>query len=239
MENAKIIIVEDEALIAEHIAMCLEDIGHEIVLITGEGEEVLSFLEENGADLVLVDIQLEGALDGVDTAHEIRVKHGIPFVFVTSNADPATLSRARRTEPAGFVVKPYQPADLAANITMALFKTQRQETAETPEKDSGDSFFIKDGPNFIRVHYRDIRYAEALDNYTRLHLKDRKMVLSQTLKSVEARLDGHGFARVHRSFLVNLVHIDLIGPRHLLIGETEIPISDSQRKSLLESIQIF
>ena len=78
-----------------------------------------------------------------------------------------------------------------------------------------------------------------MDNYTRLHTANGKFVLSQTLKNVESHLKPYGFLRVHRSYVVNLSGIDLIAPRHLLIGEIEIPVSESQRQNLLEHIRLF
>ncbi|HHG86029.1 MAG TPA: response regulator transcription factor [Bacteroidetes bacterium] len=243
MSKPRIFILEDEALIADHIAICLEDLGYEIAGIADNGEEALNAIEKQNPDLCLIDINLHGDLDGIDVAQEIRRRFSVPFVFVTSSADRRTLARVQRTEPAGFIVKPYTSEDLASNIGIALYKASQKavqpisSSEVAPELD--DSFFVKDKHELIRIRYRDILYAEAMDNYTRLHTQKGKFVLSQTLKSVDARLNGQGFLRVHRSFIVNLLHVDLIAPRHLLIGDLEIPVSESQRARLMELIRLF
>lgn len=249
MNKARIFILEDEALIADHIAICLEDLGYSIAGIADNGVEALDAIAETQPDLCLIDINLDGDLDGVDVAQEIRRRFEIPFIFVTSNTDRRTLARVQRTEPAGFIVKPYTPEDLASNVGIALYKAHHAASApsqETPvslptaaQPPLEDSFFVKEKHELIRIRYADILYVEAMDNYARLHTQKGKFVLSQTLKSVDARLEGQGFLRVHRSYIVNLRYVDLIAPRHVLIGATEIPVSESQRAGLLELIRTF
>ena len=242
MNGERIFIIEDEALIADHLAICLEELGYEIAGIADNGNEALEMIAEELPDLCLVDIHLQGGLDGVDIAQELRRKYDMPFIFVTSNTDRATLERVQRTEPAGFIVKPYSQEDLASNIGIALYKFRNRSQAPAPAKvapELEDSFFVKEKHELIRLRYRDIFFAEAMDNYTRLHTGKGKFVLSQTLKSVVERLSDQGFLRVHRSYLVNLRYIDLIGPRHLRIAETEIPLSEAQRSRLMEMIQQF
>ncbi len=236
MHKPGIIIVEDEALIADHLAVCLEEEGYEVLGVAESAEEALALLDEKEAELCLLDINLEGDLDGVDLAHEINRHHRIPFIFITSNTSSRTLNRVKLTEPAGFIVKPYTPADIASNVAIALYKS-RSTPLVAPKID--DSFFIREKHELIRVRFRDIRYVEAMDNYVRIHTVQGRHVLSQTLKSVERKLQPHHFIRVHRSFLINLLHIDLIAPRHVLLGETEIPVSESQRTRLLELVQVF
>lgn len=258
MNRARIVIVEDEALIADHIAMCLEEMGHEIAGIEESGQEALELIERERPDLCLLDINLSGALDGVDVAQEINRRFGIPFIFLTSNSDRRTIERVKITEPAGFILKPYTAQDLETNLGIVLYKLKRatvqktliQDRVEGSERlvheqgegsgmEKEDSFFIREKHELIRVHYDDISHVEAMDNYARIHTSKGRFILSQTLKNVEKRLEPHGFLRVHRSFLVNLSRIDLIAPRHLELGEDQIPISEGQRQKLMDRIQLF
>lgn len=239
MQKTKILIVEDEALIADHMAMVLEDMGYEVIGIADEGMAALDMLRNTSPDLVLLDINLAGGLDGVDVAQEINRKFGIPFVFVTSNTSPGTLERVKITEPAGFVVKPYTVADLASNVGIALYKKRAGEKGAEVGNGGEDGFFIKEKHELIRLRFQEILYVEAMDNYTRLHTAKGRHVLSQTLKLVEQKLAGHSFVRVHRSYLVNLRHVDLIAPRHVLVNGEKVPVSEGQRQKLLEQIQLF
>lgn len=275
MKKIRIVIVEDEALIADHIAICLEDLGYDVVGIEEDGSEALETIQNLQPDLCILDINLAGALDGVDVAQEINRRFSIPFIFLTSNSDKRTLERVKITEPAGFILKPYTVQDLETNLGIVLYKLRRaaSEAAKGNEQDSknlkenglkpdsetstdgnkqeseenpgpsrlanDDSFFIKEKHELIRIHYGDISHVEAMDNYARIHTSKGRFVLSQTLKNVEKRLEAHGFLRVHRSYVVNLTHIDLIAPRHLVLGPEQIPISETQRQKLMERIQLF
>ena len=239
MQKTKIMIVEDEALIADHMAMVLEDMGYEVAGVADEGLAALEMMQDQSPDLVLLDINLAGGLDGVDVAQEINRRFEIPFVFVTSNTSPRTLERVKVTEPAGFVVKPYTAADLASNVGIALYKSRMVKASPPPKTNPEDGFFIKEKHELIRLRFTEVLYVEAMDNYTRLHTAKGRHVLSQTLKAVEQKLAGHPFVRVHRSYLVNLRHVDLIAPRHVLIGGEKVPVSESQRQKLLDQIQLF
>src|ERR1700726_1350553 len=101
-------IVEDEGLIANDIADQLRKSGFEITAICSSGEEVLAILPNSAPDLVLMDIRLKGKLDGIEAAMRIRTEYKLPVVFLTSHADAATLSRAKKAEPYGYIVKPFR-----------------------------------------------------------------------------------------------------------------------------------
>ncbi len=251
MKKVRIVIVEDEALIADHIAICLEDLGYDVVGIEEDGTEALEIIQNLQPDLCILDINLAGALDGVDVAQEINRRFAIPFIFLTSNSDKRTLERVKITEPAGFILKPYTVQDLETNLGIVLYKLRRaasgkvtenkleSESISSSKRANDDSFFIKEKHELIRIHYGEISHVEAMDNYARIHTSKGRFVLSQTLKNVEKRLEDHGFLRVHRSYVVNLTHIDLIAPRHLVLGPEQIPISETQRQKLMERIQLF
>jgi two-component SAPR family response regulator len=116
MNKFKIIVVEDEALIADNIAEILEDCGYEIPAVCGKVETALVEIEKHKPDLILLDINLKNNLDGIDLAHEINKKYQIPFIFLTSNSDAKTIDKAKLTSPQGYIIKPFTKADLQSNI---------------------------------------------------------------------------------------------------------------------------
>lgn len=241
----QILIVEDEALIADHLAACLTAEGYAVDAILDSAEDALAHLQAARPDLALLDIQLAGSLDGVDLAMAILGGSQIPVVFLTSNTDPRTLARVQLSRPAGFIVKPFQPADLRPAIELALYahKSRQQEspshsqthshTPATPE----DAFYIKDKHEHHRVRYADILCAEALDNYTRIHLPGKRYIVSQTLKAVEEKLQSHGFFRIHRTWLVQVSQISCIRPTEVVVGELTLPTSAGARSELLKWVQ--
>jgi DNA-binding LytR/AlgR family response regulator len=245
----RILIVEDEALIADHLAACLTAEGYAVDAILDSAEDALAHLQTARPDLALLDIQLAGTLDGVDLAMAILGGSQIPVVFLTSNTDPRTLARVQLSRPAGFIVKPFQPADLRPAIELALYahksrqqvshsQTHSHSHSQTPSPATPeDAFYIKDKHEHHRVRYADILCAEALDNYTRIHLPGKRYIVSQTLKAVEEKLQGHGFFRIHRTWLVQVSQISCIRPTEVVVGELTLPTSAGARSELLKWVQ--
>jgi DNA-binding LytR/AlgR family response regulator len=232
--SKSIVIVEDEALIADHLAILLTELGHEVLGIADDAESLIALIESSKPSLILLDINLSSHLDGIDLAHLITAKYQIPFIFITSNSDAKTLERVKLTNASGYITKPFSKDQL--NSSIALLPADKSKTTDSSEQ---DAFFIKENHTLIRINYQDVIYAEANDNYTQLYTDTGRHLLSQTLKLVEQKLKGHGFVRSHRSYLINIKRVTKVAPRSLFIGEHEIPISESSRASLLEQLNLF
>jgi len=120
--KANILIVEDEAIIAADLAGMLRRLGYEVSATTGLAEEALDLAREHRPDLVLMDIRLAGAMDGVEAAGIIRRELDLPVIFLTAHSDQATLERAKLAEPFGYLLKPFEELGLETHIEMALYK---------------------------------------------------------------------------------------------------------------------
>jgi CheY-like chemotaxis protein len=134
MPPASIFIVEDELIEAEDIRQTLEKQGYGVTGIARGGEAALETLRGIHPDLVLMDIHLAGTMDGIDTAEQIRILYQIPVIFLTAHADETTLSRAKITEPYGYVLKPFDERELHSAIEMALYKHRMEELAQENER---------------------------------------------------------------------------------------------------------
>lgn len=121
-EKAKILIAEDETIIAIDIKMTLQKIGYTVSEIANSGEKVIEFLSQDKPDLILMDISLAGQLDGIETAEIISKKYDLPIVYLTALTNNETLERARLTEPFGYLLKPFDERNLRSTIEMALYK---------------------------------------------------------------------------------------------------------------------
>ncbi len=119
---SRILIVEDEGIIANHIASCVARSGYEIAGIAESSEEALARTADCAPDLVLMDIRIKGAMDGVDTAINLRERYDIPVLFLTAHTDRQTIDRAKTTGAWGFLTKPIHHANLATSIEMAISK---------------------------------------------------------------------------------------------------------------------
>jgi CheY-like chemotaxis protein len=120
--SAKILVVEDEVIVAEDLRQGLEKLGYTVTGTVGNGAAALKMIAEDPPDLVLMDIQLNGEMDGIHTAGEIRTLMNVPVVYLTAHSDPGTLARAAKTEPFGFLLKPFEERELFSTIEIALYK---------------------------------------------------------------------------------------------------------------------
>jgi DNA-binding NarL/FixJ family response regulator len=112
----KVLIVEDEAIVAEAMSQFLENAGHEVVGIARDEVSAVCETAEERPDLVLMDIRLAGASDGIEAARKIRADYPVDVVFITAHVDPATLTRAATVRPAGFLTKPYSARQLLQTV---------------------------------------------------------------------------------------------------------------------------
>jgi CheY-like chemotaxis protein len=124
MNRSRLLIVEDEAIVAADIAIRLGQLGYEVVGSAASGAEAVAMAGQTGAELVLMDIHLQGAMDGITAAHELRDRFGLPVVFLTAYGEGATFERAKAAEPFGYILKPFEDRELRIVVEMALYKHQ-------------------------------------------------------------------------------------------------------------------
>jgi len=151
MDKARILVVEDESLLAEDIQERLKNLGYEVAAVAHSGEEALAGVAAAQPDLVLMDIRLKGKMDGIDTARVVRERFNLPVVYLTGEADTATLERAKATEPLGYLLKPIDEKRLHSTVEIALYKhkmDQRLRRIErwfaTTLKSIGDAVIVTD-----------------------------------------------------------------------------------------------
>lgn len=126
--SSRILIVEDEAIVALDIKGRLTALGYVVTGVVPSGEKALEQVSEHSPDLILMDIMLEGDMDGIDTAAVIKEEHNIPVIYLTAYADNETLKRAKITEPFGYIIKPFEDRELNLTIEMALYKHKAEST---------------------------------------------------------------------------------------------------------------
>ncbi len=134
MYKNRILIVEDEALVGKHLKNVLLGRNYEIAGIFSNGEETIEFIKHDRPDLVLMDIWLNGKLDGIETAELIKGLFDIPIIYLTAYSDDKTLTRAKITEPFGYIVKPFEEKELYGTIEMALFKYSAERKLKESEE---------------------------------------------------------------------------------------------------------
>lgn len=157
MAETKILVVEDEGIVAEDIRRSLQNLGYTVSAVVSSGQEAVKKAEEYKPDLVLMDIVLKGEIDGIEAANQIRLCFNIPVVYLTAYADERTMDRAKVTEPFGYIVKPFEDRELRMTIEMALYKhktenklREREEWLSTTLGSIGDAVIATDAHGHIR-----------------------------------------------------------------------------------------
>jgi PAS domain S-box-containing protein len=134
MARIKILVVEDEIIVAKDIKMRLENLGYSVSSLVSSGEEAIREAEENNPDLVLMDIVLQGEMDGIEAADQIRSHFNIPVIYLTAYADEKMLERAKRTGPFGYIIKPFDDRDLHTTIEVAFYKNKMEKRLRESER---------------------------------------------------------------------------------------------------------
>tara|TARA_R110002072_G_scaffold43558_2_gene122174 strand:- start:73 stop:816 length:744 start_codon:yes stop_codon:yes gene_type:complete len=243
-QPVKILIVEDEMIIAANISLQLSALGYEVTGIIPRGEEALEHVKQNKPDIVLMDIQLKGELDGIETVRLMQQVQDIPVIYLTANADDAHFAKAKDTHPYAFISKPFKKLDLQRAIELTINHIQSEKIENSLEAiQSGTSFvlsdaiFVRHHEKMVKVIIKDILYIEAERNYCRIHSKDKQYLLVTTLKDMDEKLPKKHFIRVHRSFIVNVSQIQEIATSHIVIGKKAIPVSKALKEELLNRLQ--
>jgi len=244
----KILVVEDEMIIGAKISMQLTNLGYEVTGLLPRGEEAILHVEENKPDIVLLDIHLKGKLDGIETALQIQKLAEIPIIYLTANSDEATFNRAKVSRPYAFISKPYKQLDLQRAIELTISRMAENETGPQTEDNTentnderpfilSDRIFVRHREKMIKIIVAEILYIEADRNYCRIYTKNKEYLLSITLKTIEEKLPGRIFLRTHRSYIVNLAHIDEVADGHIIIAQKAIPLSAGLKEQLLQRLQ--
>lgn len=134
MKPTRILIVEDETIVALDIQDRVSDLGYKVAGVADRGDEALALVASTQPDLVLMDIRLKGRMDGIEAAEEIRQRWRIPVVFLTAFSEDSTLQRAKVTEPFGYLIKPFEDREIQAAIEMALYKHQAEQRLRESER---------------------------------------------------------------------------------------------------------
>jgi signal transduction histidine kinase len=200
MIDTKILVVEDEAIVAEDIASRLENMGYVVADIVASGEAAIAAATESSPNLVLMDIMLRGEMDGVEAAQRIHQAFKIPVIYLTANADETTLQRAKLTEPFGYLLKPFKEKELKATIEIALARHEAEVQVqkalamaehlrqEAQQLSTLKSHFISMASHEFRTPLAVIKVAtEILQHYDHRLPEDKK---TQHFQRIQAATDS-------------------------------------------------
>ncbi len=246
--KTRILIVEDEFINMDLLKDYLLDSNYEISGDAMNSQEAIDILDKFDTDLAILDINIKGDKDGIWIAEQIREHYHIPFIFLSAYSDSPTLKRAGDTNPYGYLVKPFTRANVYSAVEIALRNfSKEKKTIHLPIENwvnesnlsITQSIFVKDNNLFKKIELSQIRYIQAYKNYLELQMEREKVIIRSTLSKFYQVLPEVYFQQVHRSFVVNLQHVDSLISTSLIIGLSTVPISKNFKAELLKKLNFF
>jgi len=235
MTEIKVLIVEDEELVALDLYGYMLEAGFKVTGTAASSEECFELIEKDSPDIILMDINIQGKLDGIEVAKILNQTSKIPFIFLTANSDTLTVTRALPLNPHAFISKPFNKNDLKIAIELACQKqTSNVLQNATSEHDViNHSIFVKEGAAYKRVDVPAVLYIEAKGSYSVIVTAHKSYLLSYNLNYFSSQVKNPVFRRVHRSYIINVNAVEGIENSGLLINKTLIPVSKQYQKEIL------
>ncbi len=252
----RILLVEDEAILAMELSETLEMEGYIIAGTANNGRQALATFQRESVDLLICDINIKGDWDGIETVRRIIAIRAIPVIYLTALSDQDTIERAKRTYPAAYIPKPYNLNSLRLSIEMAInnfalrnspaqhiaspaeaLPDRISENREGPTRDSillvDDYIFVKNNYRFVKIILRNILFLEADNNYTVIQTNQQKLAIRQSLSAILERLNMPRLIRTHRSYAVNLDRVESFNDYEIKVGEHDIPLGRNYKDEFL------
>ena len=259
MKNDKVnvLIVEDEAIVAMDLAASLTKEGYVVSGVADNACDAEELFKVTSPDIVLVDINLIGEIDGISLVENLLTVREAPIIYLTALSDAETVNRMKHTRPSAYLTKPYsiQNVHIAIELALsnfALMHTSKQpvlkknmhavkedETVAEPDTDKeqilqlNDYIFIKQNYRFVKVMLGDVMFAEADNNYVHLVTAEKKYTVRMSLQQLVDKINYSQFIRVHRSYLVNMSTINNFTDSELQAGKYTVPIGRNYRDTFI------
>ncbi len=231
----RILIVEDEKELASNLSEILEILGYEVAGIANNGHDALEFLEKTSVDLVLMDIQIKGDVDGIDLAYQIREKFDLPIIFNTAFSGTEFLERISSEIHEGYLLKPFTLDSLKTAI---FFGIKRHQEKSSKVRKAVGSLKVMDKGFLVPIPFNEIQYLKADGLYTKIFTKVKSYVVRDILKFFEDKLPQEQFMRVHKSYLINVNQVSSFNAKRINLGEVVIPIRRGLFKELKDKLQM-
>jgi DNA-binding LytR/AlgR family response regulator len=244
MKDLKILVVEDELIIAESLKATLQGMGYDVVDIFTSGTEVAQKYVPGMADIAFMDIFLANNTDGITAAVQLIKKDPIPVIFLTNSTDEFLRKKAIfDTNAVYYLTKPFTKVDISTAIDFALKQLKAYQFADTTSNEPGylleNSIFLKNGLGHKKVMIDDITMLEADGSYCKFTFKDgRQQVFSENLSYFGDKLSfAKELLRIHRSYIVNVNFIERVHESRVWIKGNEIPISRNYKSNFMEKFR--
>lgn len=241
----RVLVVEDEKIHLEDILITLEELGQECVASTADPLDALELAEEHRPDVVVLDINLNGKISGIQLAKKIMQLYRLPVIFATSYRDAATINDALDIKPVTYLTKPVQSGDLQAALLMAQRLTQTDTATYTAELQhpKDDFIFIKVGDKLQKVNFKDVLLVQTdAKNYCTIITKDdKKYSVRNSIQALLSIFPPSNFMQVHRAYIINIQYVEsyIEAEQCIVIKKYDVPAGRTFKEAIQQRFKVI
>ena len=240
---------KDNELFATRIEIQLLELDYDIVGVTGNSEDALDLILSKMPDLIIMDVNIQGKLDGVSLAEKIK-KLEIPILFITTSKDKTFYERAKQTPYIGYLIKPFDQITLQSAIEFGLNTLRKKEEEKEKEVNSSgwkedfihnDHLLIKHGNKLRKLSVNNILVFTSDGNYCIVHTAKEKFIVNTSLTKIIHFLPQAAFIRIHKKHIIQLEKIEniFVNDSYLEIGRQKLSIGRTFKKDLMKRFDIL
>ncbi len=251
--KTKVLIIEDESIVAKDIQNILQKNNYEVIGIANNADTALNYLAQQMPDVILMDIMIKGNMNGIELSHKIKEEYDVPIIFLTAYSDLPTLEKAKIVEPYAYITKPFKNSDILSAIEITLFRfnkdIERKKEKEllyaiVESKDHDTSarmIFVKSDGKMVKIKFEDIYIVEALKDYVTFHTTHGRYIVHATMKFIEDRLGSKEFIRAHRSYIVRIDKIQSIENQELILENftKNVPVGGNYKDEVYKRLNLL
>lgn len=237
MSTIRILAIEDDPLYVESLKVVISELGYELMAVADNAEDALDAIRKEHPDVILMDIQINDRLTGIELAKLMKPLTAAPVIYVTAFKDKHVIAEAASTSASAYIIKPYEPESLQAAIELAIFAKPSQQLKQASP--AIPSFYIKDNHRLVRINIVEILYVEVEEKYCYITTAQKRHIINIRLKDLLESLPEKDFIQVHRSFVVRKSAIEEINNalnEVVLTGKKSLPVGKTFREPLLSSL---
>lgn len=216
----KILIVEDEAIIAESLYQLLTMLEYEPLEPVQNPDDAIAVIDSEAPQLVILDISLQDGRTGLEVADYIQSKKlRIPYIILSAHSDPATVAKVKKYAPASYLVKPFRRESLFAAIEIAAIPAEESDQIEEDHE-----LLLKTGSKHEKLPLQELVFMKANGKYTELHFTFGKRLIRMSLSAFIESNTGIFLLRTHKTYAVNPAFVNSFTSDEMTLGDTKVPV---------------
>jgi DNA-binding LytR/AlgR family response regulator len=239
MKPIRVLIVEDSAAAAEAIEITLQKHSLTVVAICHSGEDAVNTFKTKDIDLVLMDIELEGDMDGIEAASGMLRHRPVPIIYLTGHVDDKHVKRAMNTYPANYLSKPYDEAGLVRAVEIAFNNAYTPGKSRHEASSRDEVFVLTESQQFERVYVNDVLYLKAARSYCDVVTEKHTYTVCSSMNHVQEKFANGEFIRVHKSYVVNSKRITRLVGNVIFVNDTEVKLGKEYREELMSVLKLI